>query len=321
MNTSATYAAAAGAGIAGIAGLGFDAGGTRTRWALADLRGVITAEGEVAGFSAAQMASENGRRAVRAALEMLHQQVQLKRLPGQGLRVHAGLTGFGGEGADGAMRALITAIFGIDADALTVGNDIEIAYHDAFAPGEGYLVYAGTGSIAAYIDAQGVFHRAGGRGFFLDDGGGGAWIARQALRHIWRAEDEQPGSWQASPMACALFDCIGGSDWSFTRELLNAADRGAIGKLALAVAQAADSDLQAQAILCNAGAELARLGVALANRFGARRFVLGGRVAQLHPLIETHFRAGLPAGASVEVRVSSAHCAAARIAVAARKTP
>ncbi len=310
MNTSATPP---------VAGLGFDAGGSRTRWALADMRGAITAEGEVAGFSAAQMASEHGRRAVRAALEMLHRQVQQKCMPGQGLRVHAGLTGFGGEGADGAtMRALMTDIFGIDADALTVGNDIEIAYHDAFAPGEGYLVYAGTGSIAAYIDAQGVFHRAGGRGFFLDDGGGGAWIAREALRHIWRAEDEQPGSWQASPMACALFDCIGGSDWSLTRALINAADRGAIGKLALAVAQVADSDLQAQAILCNAGAELARLGVALANRFGARRFVLGGRVAQLHPLIEAHFRAGLPAGASVEVRVSSAHWAAARIAVAAR---
>lgn len=311
------------------AGLGFDAGGTRTRWALANAAGAIVAQGEVAGFSAAQMQSEAGRIAVRAVLAALQQQVMEQfRLQGQHqgqqpqdgptwpqrLRVHAGLTGFGGDGA--ALHSLIAEMLAIDAAKLTVGNDIEIAYHDAFAPGEGYLVYAGTGSIAAFIDAGGAFHRAGGRGYYLDDGGGGAWIAREALRQIWRAEDEQPGSWQASPMARAMFELIGGSDWSHTRQLINAGDRGDIGKLALAVAQAAGSDLHAQAILRQAGAELARLGVALTNRFGARPIVLGGRVSQLHALIEASFRAGLPAGSAIEVRVSSAHCAAARIAVA-----
>lgn len=300
------------------AGLGFDAGGTRTRWALADRSGAILAEGEVAGFSAAQMDDDAGYRAARAALADLQQQLQPYRSRGQALRVHAGLTGFGGDGM--ALRALIVDLLGIDDADLVLGNDIEIAYHDAFAPGEGYLVYAGTGSIAAYYDAEGSFHRAGGRGYFLDDGGGGVWIAREALRQVWRAEDEQPGSWQASPLAQALFAQIGGSDWSVTRKLVNTADRGELGKLAMAVAQAARSDPQAQQILRAAGAELARLGVALANRFGARPFVLGGRVAQLHPLIEASFRSGLPAGADVRVHVSSAHCAAARIAVGMRRT-
>jgi hypothetical protein len=72
------------------------------------------------------------------------------------------------------------------AAAISMRNDVEIAYLDSFAPGEGYLVYAGTGSIAAWIDADGQFHRAGGRGVTLDDGGGGFWIAREAMRHIWR---------------------------------------------------------------------------------------------------------------------------------------
>lgn len=299
------------------AGLGFDAGGTRSRWALADASGAILAEGEVGGFSAAQMESATGRAAVRAVLGDLQLQV-LQHLPAQGsLRVHAGLTGFGGDGT--ALHALIAKTLAIAPAALTVGNDIEIAYHDAFAPGEGYLVYAGTGSIAAFIDAEGAFHRAGGRGFFLDDGGGGVWIARAALRHIWRAEDEQPGSWQASPMAHALFDRIGGSDWSCTRRLMNTSDRGELGKLALAVAQAADVDPLAEAILREAGAELARLGLALTNRFGVRPFVLGGRVSQLHALIAESFRAALPAGSEVDMRVSSAHCAAARLAVGVRK--
>ena len=42
-------------------GLGIDAGGTRTRWALAGADGAIVAEGEVAGLSALQMASSEGR--------------------------------------------------------------------------------------------------------------------------------------------------------------------------------------------------------------------------------------------------------------------
>lgn len=314
MMTSATKDSAAGMTPAG---LGFDAGGTRSRWALADTNGAILVEGEVGGFSAAQMETALGRAAVRAVLADLQLQVQPHLPEAKSLRVHAGLTGFGGDGA--ALHALIAETLGIAPAALKVGNDIEIAYHDAFAPGEGYLVYAGTGSIAAFIDTDGVFHRAGGRGYFLDDGGGGVWIAREALRRIWRAEDEQPGSWQASPLAHAMFEHIGGSDWSHTRQLMNASDRGELGKLALAVAQAADVDPQARDILCEAGAELARLGLALANRFGVRPFVLAGRVPQLHPLIAASFRAGLPSGSELDVRVSSAHCAAARIAAGVRK--
>ena len=46
----------------------------------------------------------------------------------------------------------------------TIVTDIEVAYLDVFRPGEGYLVYAGTGSIAAFIDEHDQFHRVGGRG-------------------------------------------------------------------------------------------------------------------------------------------------------------
>ncbi len=104
--------------------------------------------------------------------------------------------------------------------AVTLSNDIELAYLASFAPGAGYLVYAGTGSIGAYIDADHVFHRAGGRGVLLDDGGGGFWIAREALRHIWRNEDEQPGCWRDSPLAQAVFEHIGGADWNLSRQFI-----------------------------------------------------------------------------------------------------
>ncbi len=220
-----------------LPGLGIDAGGTQTRWALADADGNLLAEGSVAGLSALQMGSHTGRDAVYAALAELaravlaHSRVQ---------RVCAGLTGFGGDSE--LLQHVLAELLGLDDSAVVLRNDIEIAYLDNFQPGEGYLIYAGTGSIGAFIDADGQFYRAGGRGVILDDGGGGFWIAREALRHIWRAEDECPDSWRASPMACAMFEQIGGSDWSNSRDFVYQQGRGEIGKLALAVAASAEAD-------------------------------------------------------------------------------
>jgi glucosamine kinase len=291
-------------------GLGIDAGGTQTRWALARADGVIVADGAVEGLSALQMSNDAGRAAVHATFAKLSQAVLAI---GQPHAVLAGLTGFGGD--DVALAPMLAALLGLDAANVRLGNDIDIAYRDSFEPGEGYLVYAGTGSIAAWIDADGVFHRAGGRGVLLDDGGGGYWIAREALRHIWRREDEAPGSWQRSPMAEAVFAHVGGSDWSLSRAFMYGQDRGAIGRLALAVAASAESDPLALDILQRAGQELARLALALVARHGPRPVVLAGRAAQLHPAIAVAMRAALPVSLTMEQKVARPHEAAARIAV------
>lgn len=290
-------------------GLGIDAGGTQTRWALADATGRVAAEGSVAGLSALQMATPAGRDAVRDTFAALAQDVLASGKP---LRVCAGLTGFGGESE--ALAQWLAELLGIAPTAVTVSNDIEIAYLDSFQPGEGYLVYAGTGSIAAYIDEAGVFHRAGGRGVTLDDGGGGFWIAREAMRRIWRREDEEPGAWRDSPMARAVFDHVGGSDWSHSRQFIYGRERGEVGKLALAVAASARDDQAARTILQQAGRELARLALALVSRFGARPVALAGRAAELHPLIAETMRATLPPELTLRRKTAQPHFAAARMA-------
>ena len=292
--------------------LGIDAGGTRTRWALAAANGMIVAEGEVAGLSALQMSSASGRHTVHANFSELAQAVLAM---GQPRRVHAGLTGFGGDGEQ--LQRWLAELLGIAPHVVTLCNDIEIAYFDSFVPGQGYLVYAGTGSIGAFIDADGQFHRAGGRGVMLDDGGGGFWIAREALRHIWRAEDEQPGRWKTSPMAHAVFEHIGGDDWSLSRQFIYGQERGAVGQLALAVAATVAADPVAASILAEAGRELARLAQALCARFGVRPVVLAGRAAALHPTIHAAMRAALPDTISLTQAVGQAHHAAARIAARA----
>jgi N-acetylglucosamine kinase-like BadF-type ATPase len=291
-------------------GLGIDAGGTQTRWALAAPDGAILAEGTVAGLSALQMSKPDGRASVHATFAELARDVRAHAQPS---RVRAGLTGFGGDGEQ--LTNWLAELLGVNPAAIAMCNDIEIAYRASFMPGEGYLVYAGTGSIGAFIDEDGQFHRAGGRGVVLDDGGGGFWIAREALRHIWRIEDEAPGSWENSAMARAVFDVIGGADWDRSRQFIYGQERGEVGKLALAVAASVDQDPAAAAILVNAGRELGRLANALRCRFGPRPLALTGRAAELHPSIAAAMRASLPADTILTHSAMRAHHAAARLAV------
>lgn len=287
-------------------GLGIDAGGTATRWSLADAMGAVIAQGEVAGMSAIQMSSTAGRDAVHAQLAALAAAVTAQARPA---RIFAGITGLGSDGTQ--LANLIGQQFSLPPTAITLYSDIELAYRARFQPGEGYLIVAGTGSIGAWIDEQGQFHRAGGRGVILDDGGGGFWIARAAVRHIWRGEDEAPGSWRQSPMARAVFAHIGSEEWDASRAFMYTQERGAVGKLAMAVAACAEADPIAMAILQEAGRELARLAAALSHRFGVRPVALSGRAFQLHPAIGASLRAALPPGVTLLQGGEPAHIAAA----------
>ncbi len=284
--------------------LGLDAGGTHTRWAAALADGSLCAHGQAAGLSALQLASDEGRAAMTQTL------LAVAAVAGQVRVVTAGITGF-----DAAqlpqLCALMAGVFGVAPGDVQVMSDIELACR---AAGDGCVIYAGTGSVGAFIDAAGVLQRAGGRGVVIDDAGGGHWIARQALCRIWRAEDEAPGAWAASPLARRLFERIGGADWALTRQWVYGASRGELGTLALAVAEAADQDPVALALLLQAGQELARLARVLWQRGGPRTLVLDGRVFDLHPAVEAGLRQALPAGTPMCRPAEPAQTAAARLA-------
>ena len=289
--------------------LGIDAGGTGTRWALLRPGGELAAEGELPGFSATELLGSGGA-AVAALLAELARQVLAQGSPA---RVHAGLTGL--DAGSEALATLIATPLGLTPAAVSLGSDIETAYRDLFAPGEGYVVYAGTGSIAAFLDDAGTLQRAGGRGSLLDDGGGGYWIAREALRLVWRTEDERPGAWRESPLAQELFAQMGGSDWAVTRQFVYGGKRGDVGRLALAVARAADRDPVALDLFRRAGEELGRLGCALLNRYGPRPVALSGRAATLHPRLAEAMGQSLPPGTPFTCRPCQGHHAAARLAL------
>ncbi len=316
-------------------GLGLDVGGTHTRWALAAAPGTraVLAEGQAPGWSGLMLHSEDGRAAIAQVLARV---AAASGAHGQVARVQAGVTGL--DAAQGAALAqLLGAALALPVGAVATMNDIELACHAAFAPGGGFVLLAGTGSVAAFLDDQGRLQRAGGRGALIDDAGGGHWIASRALRAVWRAEDEAPGAWRTSPLARKLFDAVGGSDWASTRRWVYGASRGELGALALAVAAAAEEgDREAGRILDAAGRELARLLVALARRHGPRPAVLAGRVLELHPRLIAALRGALQAAAcaappeqaaawatlaDAPVRALQPHHAAARLAAAPLPAP
>lgn len=294
--------------------LGIDMGGSQTRWTLLDCTGQLQAEGHTQGATALRLHESDSQTSLRHIFTEIAQTLP-PSLDTAGLWVRAGLTGLVGSEHQSLAQDLVATVFKTDVQQVKVHNDIEIAYYSAFEAGEGYLIYAGTGSIGAYIDTQGQLHRVGGHGYILDDAGGGYWIAREALKHIWRQEDEQPGSWQTSALAQAVFAHIGGHDWQSSRQFLYQGSRGDVGRLAIAVAASADRDAQALAILHSAGKELARLAQLLSQRFGTKPLALAGRVRELHPMISDSLRQHLPAEARLHISANTAQHAAAQLAL------
>jgi glucosamine kinase len=296
-------------------GLGIDAGGTQTRWCLVNQRGDVVADDAVIGLSALMLNSADGVIVLRDALTRIAEALR-PHVHGDSARRVAVCAGFTGvDGDSRPLQTLIAEVFAINLNCVTVRSDIEIAFRAAFEPGAGYLVYAGTGSIAAYIDEHNHFHRAGGRGALLDDGGGGYWIAREALRRVWRAEDEHPGAWQQSPLARALFDRIGDHEWPLSRQFFYTRQRGDIGLLSLAVAESANADPAAASILQAAGEELARLAQAMLLRFGTRPVAIAGRAFDLHPCIQRSMIDALPRDVVVTRSAGVAYRTAALIAL------
>ncbi len=301
-------------------GLGLDVGGTSTRWALARADGCVVAEGQAAGFSGQQMASGSGRERVALALAEVAAQVAMHgpdHGPNHGpvRALWAGVTGHDEQSGPGLGR-LMARSFGLPVAGVTVGNDVEIAARLLFAPGTGHLVVAGTGSIGVHIDGHGLVHRVGGRGGLLGDEGSGYWIARQALARVWRAEDDQPGTGTSTPLAQHLFAAMFANDsgcaWDATRRFVHRSARGEFGRLALAVAQAADADPAALTLLQDAGRELARLANLLLARHGHKPVLLAGRAVLLHAAIGASFAAALLPGAAFEVVSLETHRDAAQ---------
>jgi glucosamine kinase len=285
-------------------GLGIDGGGSATRWALCDETGAVVDAGELPGISGHLFnAPERARFADMAG-------AMRARLGGAEIcGVVAGITGMS---EPEVAASIMSEAFGIPAASVQVRDDMWIAYHAVFAPGEGHIVYAGTGSIGVHVCADGSMLRVGGRGMLIDDGGSAFWIGRTALDLVWRRIDDDPDAGSKGRLAQEIFLQIGCDGWDATRAYVYGGGRAAVAALARAVAAADDAD--ARAILHAAGAELARMARSLARRAGKKPVALIGRAAALHAAILDGFRAAAP-DLAVRLEAPDAAVAAARLAI------
>jgi glucosamine kinase len=293
-------------------GLGIDAGGTATRWRLAERGGHCVAKGSVEPLTGHLFSPAAEERARRIVAEM----ARAVATTGTPRGIIAGITGLTRDTpAEATMRGIFAEAFGLPQERIFVAEDMWIAYLAYFALGEGILVYSGTGSIGYYLSETKEVIRVGGRGNLIDDGGSGFWIAREALKAVLRAEEEDPGSGWATLLGACLAESLGGTDWNLIRLYVYGGDRGKIGSLARAVGDAAGrGDPTALGILREAGRELARLANCLIKRLGPRPVALVGGSSRLHEVVAEAFRNDLAAPVEFIASDLDAALTAARLA-------
>lgn len=293
-------------------GLGLDAGGTATRWHLLDADERTIATGSAAPLTG-HVYSDDAKARATAVVAEIAEAVHAHAHPSA---VLAGITGLD-EGTDAAafFRAALARHLGLSPAVVRIENDMGIAYRAACAPGTGVLVYSGTGSVACHVTRSGEHIRVGGRGVIIDDGGSGFWIAKEAVKAVFRAEDLSPGSGWATPLGEQLASGFGGATWDHARAFIYGGERGRVAGLAPLVATAAvRGDRTAHGILEAAGAELAALASALIARLGPREAILAGGASTLHPAVGAAFAVHLPTGTAHRLAKLDPARAAARAA-------
>jgi N-acetylglucosamine kinase-like BadF-type ATPase len=296
--------------------LGIDAGASSTRWVL--LRdGAKLAHGAAPPMTG-HLFDAGAIKAMDEAVARLWADVARSGRPN---RVLAGITGLAAHSkAAGLYRQRLALACGLDQRRVRVVNDMEIAYRAAFAPGEGILVYAGTGSIACHLRADGTAERAGGHGYLIDDAGGGFWIGQQALRVVMRARDEQRRRSSLDRRICAEIEC---ASWDELRAYVYGGGRAAVATLTHPAAKAAhkDDDRAAQDIFRAAGRELARLARVLLERVGDKPVALAGGVTAASPLVFEAFVGSLPPGIAAREIDPDAALVAAQLAATPSGAP
>ncbi|ACO47680.1 BadF/BadG/BcrA/BcrD ATPase family protein [Deinococcus deserti] len=272
--------------------LGVDAGGTATGWAL--VRGSqVVATGTSPAFTALLLGTPAGAESLQALATAL---------PGRPDAVQAGIPGVTAH-TDAArhLQAALAEVLNVPAGQVDVEGDLDLAYRAHLAPGTGILLYAGTGSIAYHVAANGETVRAGGRGYRLGDDGGGFSLGRAAMRHLTTQLDlgQMPDSLLAREVAAVT----GGLDWETLRSFAyGSPGAAALARLAPAVGRAADAgDPDATHILEDAASSLAELAVRLRTQVGPLPVTATGGALRVSPLFPAALTRALP-GVNVQQR-------------------
>lgn len=253
--------------------LAIDGGASATKWRLAGPGGEVRAEGRAAPLHG-HLFSPDAKRVSAAIIADICREISSH---GACRSVVAGITGLD-RTSDAAewYRATLGALS--HAPTTLVADDLFFVYLGNSAPGEGLLVYGGTGSIGYHLTETAHILRSGGYGYLVDDAGGGFWIGQQALR-AWLRSMEGAGT-HDTQLDAALSARFGTRSWRDIRKEVYGGGRSMVASLTHQVcAAAALEDATAAGILRAAGDELAGLAnrlLAATGRTEAELTFVGG---------------------------------------------
>src|SRR6202041_660337 len=187
--------------------LGFDGGGTKTDCILMDAESNVLAHATAGPSNPIRAGYAKAWFTLSDAADLVLWRFHLKSSDIRGI-----CAGIGGAGRDVVARRIATFLErGFPQASVMVTTDLEITLQAAVGDGEGVVLVVGTGSAAYGRDAEGRGVRAGGRGPWFSDEGGGFDIGRRAMAAVVRAE-EQRGP--VTALSQRVLDWLGCKDWS-----------------------------------------------------------------------------------------------------------
>ena len=156
--------------------LGIDAGGTKVHCAVGNEQRILAAGTGGAG-SLLRAGAVTVRTSLHDAITSACAHAQVK--PDQVVGACLGATGAADPDVAQELQNILQAI--LPSAVIDVRGDMEIALTAAFGDGPGVVVVSGTGSIAFGRTEHGLIARAGGLGPLTSDEGSGYWIGKRAL--------------------------------------------------------------------------------------------------------------------------------------------
>lgn len=231
--------------------VGVDGGGSKTHAVVVDADGRIIGEGTSGPSNPLRVGIARAAAAVREAIDKACEAADLRS---EGIL--AAEIGLAGARRTELRERIREALSNLGIPDVEVVGDADIALYGATDGQPGVVVIAGTGSICCGVNARGKRNCAGGWGPVAGDEGGGAWIARRALRAIAHASDGRGPKTTLMAAACAYFHVTTPEDLStaiYAPTMTNERLAG-FGKQVNEAAKAKDQ--VAREIMAEAGSEL-----------------------------------------------------------------
>jgi N-acetylglucosamine kinase-like BadF-type ATPase len=246
--------------------IGVDGGGSKTHAVVLDANFAVLGEGFAGPSNPLRVGIANAALAIRQAIDSACEAANLRRTD-----LVAAEIGLAGARRKELIARVREALLGLGIGEIVVVGDSDIALYGATEGEPGLIVIAGTGSICCGVNSRGKTICAGGWGPIAGDEGGGAWIARRALRAIAHAVDGRGPTTSLTAAAGTYFHVSDPSDLSTAIYSPTITNERLAGFARYVIEAAKAKDRIAREILAEGGRELGLAAAAVIRNLKLER--------------------------------------------------